>query len=306
MTTPSDQQPQTPSRSGFRLNQPILFVGWLVALGCVFFFVGHRLFQANPWLEAPFETPPFDRHIDEYAWYHYTYHYDLFFHQRAFDFESWGADVPSIGQPNMVKYFLGAELEAHGIAVNTSAEKMRRWWQPFTDDGAFKVFLAENLPFSDHALLVGRFYSAVFTYLAVVLSVVYVARISNLATAVLFGLFIAHLPFLHTTRMMADSYSLFSFLLSILLFDVIATWRGGTISRMMVIVLYSVVVSISMGIKLANLRSRVPKRDVPYRKSVTLTMSNTDSSTQAPIGHARVADGVCIYSLTIPESHHVR
>ncbi len=241
-------------RRGFatRLRHPLVLLGWLVALGCVFFFVGQRLFQNNPWLAPPFETPPFDRHIDEYAWYHYTYHYDLFFHDRTFDFEAWGADVPSIGQPNMVKFFLGAELEAHGVAINTSREKMRSWWQPFTDDETFKIYLADNLPFPDEALLVGRFYSAVFTYLAVVLSVVYVARIANLPTGVLFGFFIGHLPFLHTTRMMADSYSLCAFVLVILLFDIIATWRGSKRIQVVMVTVYSLVVGVTMGIKLTG------------------------------------------------------
>ena len=246
MSIPSAQRP------GSRWKHLLLLVGWLVALGCVFFSVGDRLFQTNPWLAPPFETPPYDRHIDEYAWYHYTYHYALFFHDRTFDFEAWGADVPSIGQPNMVKFFLGAELEAHGVAVNTSAERMRSWWQPFTDDDAFKAYLAENLPFPDEALLVGRFYSAIFTYLTVVLCVVYVTRISNLPTAVLFGLFIGHLPFLHTTRMMADSYALLSFVLSLILFDIIATWRGGVRSRFVMVTLFSVIVGITMGIKLTG------------------------------------------------------
>ena len=246
MSIPSAQRP------GSRWKHLLLLVGWFVALGCVFFSVGNRLFQTNPWLAPPFETEPYDRHIDEYAWYHYTYHYSLFFHDRTFDFEAWGADVPSIGQPNMVKFFLGAELEAHGVAVNTSAERMRSWWQPFTDDDAFKAYLAENLPFPDEALLVGRFYSAVFTYLTVVLCVVYVTRITKLPTAVLFGLFIGHLPFLQTTRMMADSYALLSFVVSLILFDIIATWRGGVRSRFVAVTLFSVIVGITMGIKLTG------------------------------------------------------
>jgi hypothetical protein len=228
-----------------------LVVVAFVALGLLFFRTGHRLFDDNRWLDAPFETAPYDRHIDEYAWYHYTYHYHLLAHEHAFDHLAWGHDVPAIGQPNTYKIVLGRVLERYGVPINTDESLMREWWQPMSDDEAFKAYLKEHLWFSDRALMVGRFASAVFNYLTIVLCAVYLSRLAGLWAGVAGALFVGHLQLFEVTRMMSDSLLLLAFLVCFVLYDLIAgiTWR---VPRVVLIVAYSVVVGLTMGIKLTG------------------------------------------------------
>lgn len=239
---------QTPVRERRR---PWVAVLCFIILGLVFYHAGSRLFEHNRWLQAPFETPPFDRHIDEYAWFHYTYHYDLFFRQHVLDHLAWGHDVPAIGQPNSYKFVLGWLLERNGVELNTDEEQMRLWWQPFTDDDEFKAYLSENLPFSDRALLLGRFFSAVFAYAAIVLCVVYLARWVRLPFAAAGGVFVAHLSLFGVTRMMSDSLLLLCFVVCFLLLDLISGLRWPLV-RGPVIVVYSLLVGFTMGVKLTG------------------------------------------------------
>lgn len=229
---------------------------WILA-ACVLAFAavavttGQRLFTDNRWLQPPFETPPYDRHIDEYAWYHYTYHYHLVFHEGDLAFSDWGDDVPAIGQPNVYKLVLGGWLDCLGLPVNTSEDRMRSWWQPMTDDDTFKAFLAEHLPFPDETLLAGRLLSAVFSYLTIILCVVYVMRLTNLVLAVVAAVFISNLQLFGVTRMMSDSLLMLAFLVCFLLFDLIVECRRPR-RRAALVVIGSVVVGLTMGIKLTG------------------------------------------------------
>ncbi len=223
----------------------------LVVIAVVFYRAGIRLFEENRWLQPPFDTAPFDRHIDEYAWYHYTYHYYLFFDRGDRRFADWGDGVPAVGQPNVYKFVLGWLLERHGIPVNTSRETMNRWWQPETDDDTFKRFLSENLPFPEQALIVGRYYSAVFSYLTIVLCVVYATRLTNLAVGVVGAVLIANLSLFATTRMMSDSLLNLAFVICFLLVDLIAGARRRAV-RAPLIVILSLAVGLTMSIKLTG------------------------------------------------------
>jgi len=237
------------------LLRPFFRVICLVLLCLSFYAIANRLFYHNQWLVAPYEKPPYDRHIDEYIWYQYTYHYHLFFHKKSLTDKHWHEGTSSIGNTNMVKFLLGLFFDMQGIEVNKSYEKAENWWihllsnSPSDED--FKLYLKKNLYFSDKTLFFGRLLSAIFSYLALIVGVLYVIRVTNLVCGVIFGLIFGNLHLFYTTRMMADSYLLFFLSLSVFLFDWVV-YPEEKKKKLLLIVIFSIVTGITIGIKLTG------------------------------------------------------
>ncbi len=227
----------------------------LVLLFLSFYAIANRLFYQNQWLASPYEKPPYDRHIDEYIWYHYTYHYHMFFHKRSLTHSHWHKGTSSIGNTNMVKFLLGLFFDMRGVEVNKSYEKAENWWiyllEKSPSDEDFKFYLNKNLYFSDQTLFLGRLLSAIFSYLALIVSVFYLIRVTNVVCGVIFVFVFGNLHLFYTTRMMADSYLLFFLSLSVFLFDWVV-YPEEKRKKLLLIIIFSIVTGITMGIKLTG------------------------------------------------------
>lgn len=228
----------------------------VVLLGAIFYSVGNRLFYENRWLQPPFDTPPYDRHIDEYVWYRLTYHYHLLFHQGALFDPHWNLGISSIGSTNLPTFIYGMWFDISGVDINTSYEMTEKWWTylmagaPRTDE-EFKDYLKANLYFSDRTLLSGRECSALLSYVAFIVFVLHMVRIANLPSAVIYGYGLGQLNLFYTTRMMADSQLLCFLAASLYFFDCVVTAVSQR-TKWAWTVVYSIVAGLTMGVKLTG------------------------------------------------------
>lgn len=229
----------------------------IVLLAFLFYTCALNFFVHNPKLNF---AEGYDRPIaDEYWWYHGSYHYNLFFKQHAYFHYDWKRGLSAFDQTNMVKFFLSFFLSIHGIELNTHFDNLEGWyydtnnWQPNTSLVATRFDLGEeyyhhHLTFPQEALFIGRYYCAVFGYLALAACCLYCIRITNLLFGTLFSCYLSRFLFFYNTYMLSELFVLFFYALSLLFFDY--TYKSRTLhGRIITFLLYSVVAGITMGIK---------------------------------------------------------